>query len=71
MSGVKILGVILLVAGILGLVIGHFEYTKETHEGQFGPFRFSVTEKQTAFIPSWASIAVIVVGAVLLVVNRK
>ena len=71
MGGVKILGVILLVAGILGLAIGHFEYTKETHEGQFGPFKFSVTEKETAVIPSWASIAVIVVGAVLLVVNRK
>ena len=71
MGGVKILGVILLVAGILGLAIGHFEYTKETHEGQFGPFKFSVSEKETAVIPSWASIAVIVVGAVLLVVNRK
>jgi hypothetical protein len=71
MGGVKIVGVVLIVLGILGLVIGHFEYTKETHEGQFGPFRFSVTEKDTAVIPSWASIAVIVVGAVLLVVNRK
>ncbi len=71
MSGVKTIGVILLVLGILGLVFGHFEYTKETHEGQFGPFKFSVAEKETAVIPSWASIAVIVVGAVLLVVNRK
>ena len=71
MSGTRILGVILLVAGILGLVVGHFEYTKETHEGQFGPFRFSVTEKQTTVIPSWASITVIVIGAVLLIVNRK
>jgi hypothetical protein len=71
MGGVKIIGVVLLVLGILGLVFGHFEYTKESHEGQFGPFRFSVTEKDTAVIPSWASIAVIVVGAALLVVNRK
>jgi hypothetical protein len=71
MSGVKTIGAILLVLGILGLVFGHFEYTKETHEGQFGPFKFSVTEKDTAVIPSWASIAVIVVGAALLVVNRK
>src|SRR5690242_10594707 len=59
MSGVKIIGVVLLVLGILGLAIGHFEYTKETHEGQFGPFRFSVTEKDTAVIPGWASIAAI------------
>jgi len=71
MGGVKIIGVVLLVLGILGLVFGHFEYTKESHEGQFGPFKFSVTQKETAVIPSWASIAVIVVGAVLLVVNRK
>jgi hypothetical protein len=70
-SGLKILGTILLIAGILGLVVGHFEYTKETHEGQFGPFKFSVTEKQTTVIPSWASIAVIVAGAALLIVNRK
>ena len=48
MGGVKIIGVVLLVLGILGLVFGHFEYTKESHEGQFGPFRFSVTEKDTA-----------------------
>jgi hypothetical protein len=71
MSGVKMVGAILLVLGILGLFYGHFEYTKETHEGQFGPFKFSVTEKDTAVIPSWASLAVIVAGVVLLVVNRK
>jgi hypothetical protein len=67
----KILGIVLLVAGILGLVYGHFDYTKETHEGQLGPFKFSVTEKETTVIPSWASIAVIVAGVVLLVVPRK
>jgi multidrug transporter EmrE-like cation transporter len=66
----KILGIILLVAGTLGLFYGHFEYTKETHEGQFGPFKFSVAEKETAVIPSWASIAVIIAGVVLLVVRR-
>ena len=71
MNGVKILGVVLLVAGLIGLFYGHFEYTKETHEGQFGPFKFSIAEKETAVIPSWASIAVAVVGAVLLVSGRK
>jgi multidrug transporter EmrE-like cation transporter len=71
MSGTKILGLVLLIAGLLGLSYGHFEYTKETHEGQFGPFKFSVAEKETAVIPSWASIAVIAAGVVLLVVGRK
>jgi hypothetical protein len=71
MSGTKLIGVVLLVLGLLGLIYGHFEYTKETHEGQIGPFKFSVAEKETKVIPSWASIAVIVAGVVLLVVDRK
>jgi len=71
MSGTKILGIVLLVGGILGLIYGHFDYTKETHEGQIGPIKFSVSEKETAVIPSWASIGVIVAGVVLLVTNRK
>jgi multidrug transporter EmrE-like cation transporter len=71
MSATKLIGIVLLVAGLLGLFYGHFDYTKETREGQFGPFRFSVAEKETAVIPSWASIAVLVAGVVLLVVNRK
>jgi len=71
MSGTKLIGVVLLVLGLLGLIYGHFEYTKETHEGQIGPFKFTVAEKETRIIPSWASIAVIVAGVVLLVVDRK
>ena len=70
MSLTKLLGIVLLAAGLLGLFYGHFEYTKETHEGQFGPFRFSVAEKETAVIPSWASLAVVVAGVVLLVVRK-
>lgn len=71
MGGMKIIGIVLVVGGLLGLAYGHFDYTKETHKGNIGPFNFSVAEKETTIIPSWASIAVIVVGAVLLVVNRK
>jgi hypothetical protein len=71
MSGTKILGIVLLVGGILGLLYGHFDYTKETHQGNIGPFKFSVSEKETTVIPSWASIVVIVAGVVLLVINRK
>ena len=71
MSGTKILGVVLLVVGIFGLLYGHFDYTKETHEGNFGPFKFSVAEKETTVIPSWASVVVIVAGVVLLVIKRR
>jgi hypothetical protein len=70
MSVTKLLGIILLVAGLFGLLYGHFDYTKETHEGQFGPFKFSIAEKETAVIPSWASVVVMVAGVVLLVIRK-
>ena len=71
MNATKVVGIVLVVLGVLGLVYGHFDYTKETHQGQFGPFTFSVAEKETRVIPSWVSIAVLVAGVVLLVVPRK
>jgi len=71
MTGTRILGIVLLVVGIFGLLYGHFDYTKETHEGNFGPFKFSVAEKETTVIPSWASVVVIVAGVALLVIKRK
>ena len=71
MNATKILGIVLLAGGLLGLLYGHIDYTKETHQGQIGPFKFSVTEKETTVIPSWASIVVMVAGVVLLVGGRK
>ena len=71
MSGTKILGIILLVGGILGLAYGHIDYTKDTEKGQIGPIKISVTENKTAVIPSWASIAAIVAGVALLAIRRS
>ena len=71
MSGTKILGIVLLAGGIFGLLYGHFDYTKETHEGNFGPFKFSVVEKETTVIPRWANVVVIVAGVVVLVIKRR
>ena len=36
MSAVKIVAIVLIAAGILGLVYGSFSYTKETHEAKIG-----------------------------------
>ena len=45
MSLVKLLGVLLIVAGVAGLLYGSFSYTKETHQAKLGPLQFSVREK--------------------------
>jgi len=42
MDAVKIAAIILIVAGILGLVYGSFSYTKETHKATIGPIDLAV-----------------------------
>ncbi len=71
MNTVKVVGILLIVAGVLGLVFTNFSFTKETHEAKLGPIELSVKEKQTVNIPVWASVAAIVVGGVLLVVGGR
>ena len=71
MTLVRILGVLLIVAGAAGLVLGSFSYTKETHQAKLGPIELSVKEKETVAIPIWLSVAAVAAGTVLLVINRK
>jgi hypothetical protein len=71
MSTLKIVGVILILAGILGLVYRSFSYTKDTHEAKIGPLELQLKEKETVNIPIWAGVGAIVVGAALLLVPAK
>jgi len=71
MSAVKIAGIVLIAAGILGLVYGGFSYTKETHETKIGPLELSVKDKGKVNVPVWAGVGAIVVGGVLLLVPGK
>lgn len=66
MNPVKIAAIVLIVAGILGLVYGSFSYTKETHEAKLGPIELSLKEKQTVNVPVWLGIGAIVGGVLLL-----
>ncbi len=70
MQGIKLVAVILIVAGILALVFGGFSFTKENHQAHFGPFDFSFKEKEHVNVPVWAGIAAIVVGAGLLLTRK-
>jgi uncharacterized membrane protein YidH (DUF202 family) len=71
MSGNKILAIVLIVVGLLGVMYGKFSYTKETHDAKLGSLELSVKEKQTVNIPAWAGVAAIVAGAALLLVRTK
>lgn len=67
----RILGVVVLVAGILALVYGGFSYTKATHDAKIGPLEISVAEKQQVNVPLWAGVALAVVGGGLLLSGKK
>ena len=71
MNTMKLLGIVLLVGGILGLVYGGFTYTKETHETKIGPLVLSVKDKETVNVPIWAGVGAIVIGGLLLVSGSK
>ena len=71
MNAVKIAAIVLIVAGILGLVYGSFSYTKETHQAKLGPIQLSVKEEQTVNVPVWAGVGAIVIGGVLLLFGSK
>lgn len=71
MSPIKIAAVVLIVAGILGLVYGNFTYTKETHEAKVGPIEMTVKDKETVNVPVWAGVGSIVIGGLLLLFGDK
>lgn len=71
MNAVKIAAIVLIVAGVLGLVYGSFSYTKETHQAKLGPIQLSVKEEQTVNVPVWAGVGAIVIGGVLLLFGSK
>jgi len=71
MGPLRIVAIILIVAGALGLAYGSFSYTKETHTAKVGPLSLSVKEKEQVNIPIWAGLAAVAAGVVLLVAGKK
>lgn len=71
MDAIKIVGIVLIVAGALGLAYGSFSYTKETHETKIGPIELSVKDKETVNVPVWAGVGAILIGGGLLLVGGR
>ena len=71
MNAVKIVAIVLMVGGVLGLIYGGFSYTKETHKAELGSLELSVKDKQTVNVPVWAGVGAIVIGGVLLLFQGK
>ena len=71
MSALKMVAIVLIVAGIIGLAYGGITYTKSSHDAKIGPLEFSVKDKETVNIPIWAGVGAIVVGGLLFASRSK
>lgn len=71
MDATKIIAIVLIIAGALGLISGQFSFTKETHEAKIGPLEFSVKEKETFNVPVWLGGGAVALGVALLVVGGR
>ncbi|MGZ8223084.1 MAG: hypothetical protein ACXWT0_15680 [Methylobacter sp.] len=66
MNVVKVMAIVLIITGILGLVYGNFTYTRETQEAKLGPLELSVKDTQTVYVPVWVGVGTILAGGGLL-----
>ena len=71
MNAVKLVAILLIIGGALGLLYGSFSYTKQTSQLKLGPLELSVIEKETVNVPIWAGVGAIVIGGLLLVFGNK
>jgi len=62
----KILGIVLVVAGILALAYGGFTYTTHKRAVDMGPLQIETSKQHTVLIPPVLGICGIVVGGALL-----
>jgi uncharacterized membrane protein len=67
----KLIGVVLLVLGTVALAMRGFSYTRETHDANLGPLKFSVKEKERVEIPVWVGVVLVAGGAAAILVPSR
>ncbi len=67
----RVVGIVLIVLGILGLVYGGFSYTKEEQAADIGPVKIGVEKQKHVNVPAWAGAVVLIAGVVLVAAGGK
>jgi TRAP-type C4-dicarboxylate transport system permease small subunit len=71
MQATKLIGILLIVAGTLGLAYGGFSYTEESTAAKIGTLEITVDQEKEVNVPMWAGVGAIVAGAFLLLVGGR
>ncbi|HRC87887.1 MAG TPA: hypothetical protein PK413_20030 [Thermoanaerobaculia bacterium] len=67
----RILGVLLLAAGLWALLAKEFSYTKSSKEVTVGPVNFEMNRHETVKLPPAVGVGLLAGGAVLLVLAAR
>ncbi len=71
MNGTRMIAMILIIAGALGLLYGGFSTMKDSKTIKLGSMELSVRQRETINIPAWTGVGAIVVGGLLLILEGK
>lgn len=71
MKPLTIIGVLLIVAGIAGLVIGRFTYSTNEKVLEVGPLVATAQKEHSIHIPDIAGIVAVIAGGALVFVSRR
>ncbi len=71
MGPIRIVGILLIIAGAAGLLTGGFSFTKDKTAAKIGSVELSVKEQENVNIPQWLSIGALVVGVAALALGGR
>lgn len=71
MNAARILAIVLVAAGVIGLLYGGFDYFRDSHEAQLGSLQFAIRSRHTLVVPTWISVGAIAAGVALLLLGRN
>ena len=71
MRPLAIIGVLLILAGIAGLVVGRFSYTTEEKVLEVGPLVATAEKEHSVRVPDIAGIVAVIAGGVLVAVSLR
>lgn len=66
-----IIGLVLIVLGVAALVVPAISYTTEEQVLQVGPIEATAETQKTIGIPTYAGIALLVVGGIMIVAGQR
>lgn len=71
MKPIMILGVVLIIAGVAGLLFSNISWTETEPLVKAGPLEINTTETHTVWIPTAAGIAAVLAGLGLVFAGKR